>query len=52
MRYGVRSQPLSLGLVAPDSTSTDRVDPAAAAALHRLLAAHRVQPHLRLPATS
>ena len=49
VRYGVRSQPLSLGLVAPDSTSTDRVDPAAAAALHRLLAVHRVQPHL--PAT-
>ncbi len=48
VRYGVCSQPLSLDLVAPDSSSADRVDPAAAAALHRLLAVHRVVP--RLPA--
>jgi S-DNA-T family DNA segregation ATPase FtsK/SpoIIIE len=46
VRYGVCSQPLSLDLVAPDSTPADRVDPASAAALHRLLAVHRVQPGL------
>ena len=49
VRYGVCSQPLSLDLVAPDSAGSERVDPAAAAALHRLLAVHRVQPSL--PAT-
>ncbi len=49
VRYAVCSRPLSLALVAPDCASSDRVDPAAAAALHRLLAVHRVQPNL--PAT-
>ena len=49
VRYAVCSQPLSLDLVAPDSAAVERVDPAAAAALHRLLAVHRVQPNL--PAT-
>jgi S-DNA-T family DNA segregation ATPase FtsK/SpoIIIE len=49
VRYGVCSQPLSLDLVAPDSAAAERVDPAAAAALHRLLAVHRVQQNL--PAT-
>ncbi|MBO0847226.1 MAG: type VII secretion protein EccCa [Nocardioides sp.] len=46
VRYGVCSQPLSLELVPPDSAPIERVDPAAASALHRLLAVHRVQPHL------
>ncbi len=46
VRYGVCSQPLSLELVPPDSAPIDRVDPAAASALHRLLAVHRVQPNL------
>ena len=46
VRYGVCSQPLSLELVPPDSAPIDRVDPAAASALHRLLAVHRVQPSL------
>ena len=45
-----RVQPTALlDLVAPDSASADLADPAAAAALHRLLAVHRVVP--RLPAT-
>ena len=46
VRYGVCSQPLSLELVPPDSAPIEHVDPAAASALHRLLAVHRVQPHL------
>jgi S-DNA-T family DNA segregation ATPase FtsK/SpoIIIE len=46
VRYGVCSQPLSLELVPPDSAPIDQVDPAAASALHRLLAVHRVQPQL------
>src|SRR4051812_43637687 len=46
VRYGVCSQPLSLELVPPDSAPIDQVDPAAASALHRLLAVHRVQPSL------
>jgi S-DNA-T family DNA segregation ATPase FtsK/SpoIIIE len=46
VRYGVCSQPLSLELVPPDSAPIDQVDPAAASALHRLLAVHRVQPNL------
>jgi S-DNA-T family DNA segregation ATPase FtsK/SpoIIIE len=46
VRYGVCSRPLSLELVPPDSAPSDRVDPAAASALHRLLAVHRVQPDL------
>jgi S-DNA-T family DNA segregation ATPase FtsK/SpoIIIE len=46
VRYGVCSQPLSLELVSPDSTPSDRVDPAAASALHRLLAVHRVPQNL------
>jgi S-DNA-T family DNA segregation ATPase FtsK/SpoIIIE len=49
VRYGVCSQPLSLQLVPPDFAPIDRVDPAAASALHRLLAVHQVQPSL--PAT-
>ncbi len=48
VRYGVCSRPLSLDLVAPDFAA-DGVDPAAAAALRRLLAVQRVQP--TLPAT-
>ena len=51
VRYGVCSRPLSLDLVSPDAAppgQVDRVDPAAASAVHRLLAVHRVQP--RLPA--
>jgi DNA segregation ATPase FtsK/SpoIIIE, S-DNA-T family len=46
VRYGVCSQPLSLELVPPDSAPIEQVDPAAASALHRLLAVHRVQPNL------
>jgi S-DNA-T family DNA segregation ATPase FtsK/SpoIIIE len=46
VRYGVNSQPLSLELVPPDSAPIEQVDPAAASALHRLLAVHRVQPNL------
>jgi S-DNA-T family DNA segregation ATPase FtsK/SpoIIIE len=46
VRYGVCSRPLSLELVPPDSAPIDQVDPAAASALHRLLAVHRVQPGL------
>jgi DNA segregation ATPase FtsK/SpoIIIE, S-DNA-T family len=46
VRYGVCSQPLSLELVPPDSGPIDQADPAAASALHRLLAVHRVQPNL------
>ena len=46
MRYGVCAQPLSLDLVAPDSAALDEADPAAAAALHRLLAVHRRQADL------
>ncbi|HET7067142.1 MAG TPA: type VII secretion protein EccCa [Nocardioides sp.] len=46
VRYGVSSQPLSLELVPPDSVPIEYVDPAAASALHRLLAVHRVQSNL------
>ena len=46
VRYAVCSQPLSLELVPPHSAPTGQVDPAAASALHRLLAVHRVQPNL------
>jgi S-DNA-T family DNA segregation ATPase FtsK/SpoIIIE len=46
VRYGVCTQPLSLELVPPDSAPIEQVDPAAASALHRLLAVHRVQPNL------
>jgi S-DNA-T family DNA segregation ATPase FtsK/SpoIIIE len=46
VRYGVCTQPLSLELVPPDSAPIEQVDPAAASALHRLLAVHRVQPAL------
>ena len=46
VRYGVCSRPLSLELVPPDSAPIDQVDPAAASALHRLLAVHRMQPSL------
>src|SRR4051812_37620332 len=46
VRYGLCGQPLSLELVSPDPVPIDRVDPAAASALHRLLAVHGVQPDL------
>ncbi|WP_122816066.1 type VII secretion protein EccCa [Nocardioides pantholopis] len=46
VRYGRSPQPLSLELVPPESTPVDQADPAAASALHRLLAVHRVQPDL------
>jgi S-DNA-T family DNA segregation ATPase FtsK/SpoIIIE len=46
VRYGVCSRPLSLELVPPDAAPIDQVDPAAASALHRLLAVHRMQPSL------
>ena len=49
VRYGLCSQPLSLELVPPENAPVEQVDPAAASALHRLLAVHRLQPHL--PAT-
>lgn len=49
VRYGVCSQPLALELVPPESAHVDRADPAAASALHRLQAVHRLQPDL--PAT-
>lgn len=44
VRYGLTAQPLSLELLSPESA--DQADPAAASALHRLLAVHRVQPDL------
>jgi S-DNA-T family DNA segregation ATPase FtsK/SpoIIIE len=46
VRYGVCRQPLSLELVPPDQGPIRQVDPAAASALHRLLAVHRVQRNL------
>jgi DNA segregation ATPase FtsK/SpoIIIE, S-DNA-T family len=46
VRYGVCSQPLSLRLVPPDSAAIEQADPAAASALHRLVAVHRLQPDL------
>ncbi|KQY62649.1 MULTISPECIES: type VII secretion protein EccCa [unclassified Nocardioides] len=46
VRYGLSSQPLCLELVPPESAPIEQVDPAAASALHRLLAVHRVQPNL------
>ena len=49
VRYGVSTQPLAVELVPPESGPVDQVDPVAAAALHRLVAAHRLQPDL--PAT-
>jgi DNA segregation ATPase FtsK/SpoIIIE, S-DNA-T family len=42
IRFGLSHQPLALELVPPEGTSR-APDPAAAAALHRLLAVHRVQ---------
>jgi S-DNA-T family DNA segregation ATPase FtsK/SpoIIIE len=52
VRYAVAERPLSLELVPPGDGQADRpdhVDPAAATALNRLIAVHRVQPDL--PAT-
>jgi DNA segregation ATPase FtsK/SpoIIIE, S-DNA-T family len=49
VRYGVCDQPLSLELVPTGPGDAGRVDPVGAAALHRLLAVHRVQSDL--PAT-
>jgi S-DNA-T family DNA segregation ATPase FtsK/SpoIIIE len=46
VRYGLRPQPLSLTLVAPDGATSARVDPAAASALDRLLTVHGRQPDL------
>ena len=46
VRYGVCAQPLSLELVPPESAPIGEVDPVAAAALHRLLVVHRLQPDL------
>ncbi len=46
VRYGLSSQPLALELVPPESAPLDKVDPAAASALHRLLVVHRIQPAL------
>ena len=46
VRYGTCTQPLSTELVPPQSAPVDRVDPAAASALHRLLVVHRLQPDL------
>ncbi|MCW2765204.1 MAG: cell division protein FtsK/SpoIIIE, partial [Nocardioides sp.] len=46
VRYGVCAQPLSLELVPPESAPIDGGDPAAAAALRRLLVVHRIQPDL------
>ena len=40
VRHGVRRQPLSLALVAPE-IDVETVDPVAASALHRLLGVHR-----------
>jgi S-DNA-T family DNA segregation ATPase FtsK/SpoIIIE len=45
VRYGRCAQRLSIELVAPETTD-DQSDPAAAAALHRLLLAHRTQADL------
>lgn len=43
VRYGVCTQPLALELVPPEARAADDADPAAASALHRLLAVHRHQ---------
>ncbi len=49
VRYGTCTQPLATELVPPSDAPVDRVDPACASALHRLLAVHGRQPDL--PAT-
>ncbi|HYF74544.1 MAG TPA: type VII secretion protein EccCa, partial [Nocardioides sp.] len=46
VRYGRCAQPLSVDLVAPARAPGDEADPVAAAAMHRLLAVHRLQPEL------
>jgi S-DNA-T family DNA segregation ATPase FtsK/SpoIIIE len=50
VRYGVGCRPLSLTLVMPDLPPTETPDPAAASALHRLVAVQGVQPHLPVTA--
>ncbi|WP_244931002.1 type VII secretion protein EccCa [Nocardioides sp. W7] len=45
VRYGLSAQPLALELVPPEDAH-GHADPAAVSALHRLLAAHRLQPDL------
>ncbi len=46
VRYGVAAQPLSVELAAPADLAADDADPAAVAAVRRLLDAHRTQPAL------
>ena len=46
VRYGVAAQPLCVELVEPADLAADDADPAAVAAVRRLLDAHRVQPDL------
>lgn len=46
VRYGVRDQPLSAQLDEPAGLAADDADPAAVAAVRRLLTTHRVQPGL------
>ena len=46
VRYGVGRQPPALALTAPEPDPLHEADPVAAAALHRLVAAHRTQPDL------
>jgi S-DNA-T family DNA segregation ATPase FtsK/SpoIIIE len=44
VRCGLAEQPLDLELVPPEASATDQADPAAVAALDRLLTVHRVVP--------
>ena len=46
VRYGVGRQPPALALTTPEPDPLHEADPVAAAALHRLVAAHRTQPDL------
>jgi S-DNA-T family DNA segregation ATPase FtsK/SpoIIIE len=46
VRYGTCTQLLSVELEPPEGAPIDKVDPAAASALHRLLVVHRQQPDL------
>ena len=46
VRYGVVRPAALVELVPPEPAPIEQVDPVAASALHRLLAVHRVQPHL------
>ncbi|HRI96483.1 MAG TPA: type VII secretion protein EccCa, partial [Nocardioides sp.] len=43
VRYAVCDQPLALDLIPPEDEPSDRVDPVAVTALHRLLRVHRRQ---------